>query len=277
MPVAFVRVVSEGYVTTMGMRVRAGRDFSPHDGPSSEPVILVNETMAKTLWPGENALGKLMSTDVERRVIGVIADVRHLALEEGAGLEMYLPLRQTTDWASMTLVLRSTLPPTAVGPSVRRALESIVPNLATNDVRTMSQVVDKAVSPRRFVTMLLGAFAAFALILALLGIYGVISYTVSHRTQEIGVRIALGASTRHVQGRIIRETLALAALGMLFGTAGAWVLGRSLDSFLFGITPTDPLTFGGMLVILATVAVLSGYVPARRASRIDPIVALRSG
>ena len=277
MPVAFVRVVSEGYVGAMGMQVHAGRDLTAQDGPSSEPVIMINETMARTLWPGDKAIGKLMVADVERRVVGVVGDVRHLALEESAGLEMYLPLRQTQDYSSVNLVLRSTLPAASLAAGVRRALAPIVPNLPTNDVRTLTQIVDKAVSPRRFFTVLLGAFAVFALILALLGIYGVISYTVSHRTQEIGVRIALGATARHVQARIIRETLALAAAGMVFGTVASWLLARSLGSFLFGVTPTDPLTFAGMLLVLAAVAFLSGYVPARRASRIDPIVALRSG
>lgn len=273
---AFVRVVSEGYVGTMGMRLIAGREITIHDGPKSEPVIMINETLARALWPGEDALGKVMSADGDRRVVGIIGDVRHLALEEGAGNEMYIPMRQTGDFPAVNLVIRSTLAPVSLGAAVRNALQSVMPDLPTNDLRTLSQVVDKAVSPRRFITLLLGAFAVFALVLALLGIYGVISYTVSHRTQEIGVRIALGASSGHVQRRIIGETLALASAGIAIGAAGAWLLGRALRGFLFGVTPTDPLTFGAMLFVLAAVAVLSGWVPARRASRIDPIGALRS-
>ncbi len=276
-PVAFVRVVSEGYVGTMGMRLIAGRDLSTQDGPSGRPVIMINESLARKFWPGESAIGKLMKADVEREVVGVVGDVRHLALEEGAGFEMYLPLRQTSDYSEVTLVARSTLSVGSLRSSLRRTLESVAPNLPTNDVRTMSGVVEKAVSPRRFLTVLLGAFAMFALILALLGIYGVVSYTVSRRTQEIGVRMALGATASRVQARIIRETLALAAVGTLFGTVASWALARSLAGFLFGVAPSDPLTFGGMLVVLATVAVLSGYLPARRASRIDPITALRAG
>jgi ABC-type antimicrobial peptide transport system permease subunit len=142
-------------------------------------------------------------------------------------------------------------------------------------MQTLQGVVDKAVSPRRLFTALLGAFSIFALCLALLGIYGVISYTVTHRRQEIGVRIALGASSRQVQGRIIRETVELAIAGILLGTLAAWIAGRTLSGFLFGITAADPLTYVAMVVLLSAVAIASGWLPARRASRIDPIVALR--
>jgi putative ABC transport system permease protein len=275
-PNAFVRVVSEGYIGTMGMRLRAGRDLSVQDGQATEPVILVNETAARTLWPGENAIGKILIADKERRVVGIVGDVRHLAVEQGAGLEMYLPLRQSRDHASLTLVVRSNLTSAALASSLRTALAPLVPNLPTNDLRTLTEIVDKAVSPRRFLTVLLGAFAGFALVLALLGIYGVISYTVSQRTHEIGVRIALGASSRNVQGRIIRETLTLAAIGIAVGAFASWITARALASFLFGVTPADPPTFAAMLAVLTTVSVASGYVPARRASRIDPITALRS-
>jgi ABC-type antimicrobial peptide transport system permease subunit len=159
---------------------------------------------------------------------------------------------------------------------MRAALASVAPNLPLNGLQTLTQIVDRAVSPRRFFTMLLAGFALFALALALFGIYGVISYTVNHRTQEIGVRIALGASRRNVQGQIIRETLDLAAIGIVLGTVGSWMLARALRGLLFGVTSTDAVTFIGMIAIVTLVAVLSGYLPARRASRIDPIVAFRS-
>jgi ABC-type antimicrobial peptide transport system permease subunit len=217
-----------------------------------------------------------MTADHERQVVGVVGDVRHLALEQGAGLEMYIPLRQTGDWSTLDLVIRTALPPASLGPAIRSALAPVAPNLAANEFQTLRQLVDKAVSPRRFFTVLLGAFAGFALGLALLGIYGVISYTVNHRTQEIGVRIALGASAGQIQGRIIRETLELAAAGIVLGSAGAWLLARTLGGFLYGVSAADPVTFVAMLVVVTAVALVSGYLPARRASRIDPSVAFRS-
>jgi ABC-type antimicrobial peptide transport system permease subunit len=140
----------------------------------------------------------------------------------------------------------------------------------------LQQLVDKAVSPRRFVVLLLGGFALFALVLASLGIYGVISYSVSQRTQEIGIRMALGASAVNLQMRIILQTLGLAAVGMLLGMGASWALARALRGFLFGVTSTDPITFAGMLIVLTTVSAIAGYLPARRASRIDPMTALRT-
>jgi predicted permease len=272
----FIRVATDGFVDAMGMRVIAGRDLSPQDVQASEKVVVINQTAAKTLWPGRSALDKMMRVGgTDRRVVGIVGDVKHLALEEGAGNEVYLPLRQVFDFSSLTLIVRTNLEPASLAKTLRAALAPVAPNLATNEVQTLQDAVDKAVSPRRFFTALLGAFSVFALCLALLGIYGVISYTVTHRTQEIGLRIALGATSRQVQGRIIRETVELAVAGIVLGTIGAWLAGRTLSGFLFGVTAADPVTYVGMVVVLSVVAVVSGYVPARRASRIDPIVALR--
>jgi predicted permease len=274
-PNAFVRVVSDGYLRAMGIPLRSGRDFSENDTPSSEPVIIVNETMARRLWPGENALGKIVLVG-NRRVVGVVGDVRHLTLEQGSGLEMYLPIRQSQDWPSVDLVVRSALPPAQLASVVRAALKPIDPNLPSNEFRVLRRLVDKAVSPRRFIVLLLGGFAVFALILAALGIYGVISYSVNQRTREIGIRMALGASAAGLQSRIVLGTLGLAAMGMVLGAGASWAVSRLLGRFLFGVTPADPITFAGMLATLTAVAALAGFVPARRASRIDPMTALRS-
>jgi predicted permease len=275
-PEAFIRIVSDGYIRAMGIPLRAGRDFTERDTPSSELVILINETLARTLWPGQDPIGQMVTQDGGRRVVGVVGDVRHLALEQGSGSEMYLPIRQTSDYSSVDLVVRTTLPPAGLASAVRAALKPIEPNLPGKEFRKLQQLVDKAVSPRRFVVLLLAGFSGFALILASLGIYGIISYSVNQRTQEIGIRMALGASARDLQGRIILQTLGLAAIGMLLGTAASWFLSRALSGLLFGVTSTDPVTFLGMLVILTAVAAAAGYLPARRASRIDPMAALRA-
>jgi ABC-type antimicrobial peptide transport system permease subunit len=189
---------------------------------------------------------------------------------------MYLPIRQCQDFSSVDLVVRTSLTPSALAADVRAALKPIEPNLPGNDFRTLQQLVDKAVSPRRFLVVLLGGFAVFALVLASLGIYAVISYSVSQRTQEIGIRMALGATAASLQGRILMETLGLVGAGLLLGACASWALARTLSGFLFGVTATDPATFLGMLSVLIAVAALAGYIPARRASRIDPMVALRA-
>jgi predicted permease len=278
-PTAFIRVVSDGYPAAMGIPLKAGRDFSEQDTADSDQVVVINETLARTLWPGQDPIGKIILNACSRdgrRVVGVVGDVRHLALEQASGNEMYLPMRQCPDQASADLVVRSTLAPGAVAAAIRETLKPLAPNLSGNEVRTLQQLVDKSVSPRRVVVVMLGGFALFALVLASLGIYGLISYSVNQRTQEIGIRMALGASARNVQSRIVGQTLQLAAVGMVIGVAASWALARSLSGLLFGVTAGDPVTFVAMLLVLATVAMLAGYLPARRASRIDPLVALRA-
>jgi predicted permease len=273
----FVRIVSDGYPAAMGIPLKAGRDISSHDGPSSQPVIVINETMARTLWPGQDPIGKVVlnACAKERTVVGVVGDVRHLALEQRSGSEMYIPLRQCGDMPSTDLVVRSTQAMAPLVAAVREALKPIAPHLPATGARSLQELVDRSVSPRRLVVLMLAGFALFALILASLGIYGLISYSVGQRTQEIGIRMALGASARDVQARIVGQTLGLAAIGMAIGAIASWGVARSLSGLLFGVTPTDPLTFAAMLAVLGSVALLAGYVPARRASRIDPLVALR--
>ena len=275
-PEAYIRVVSDGYFESVGIRLQAGRKFTERDRASSEPVAMVNETLARTLWPGQDAVGKVVTQDGGRRVVGVVGDVRHEALEKAGDSEMYLPMRQTFDYPAMNLVVRTVLPPDRLGPAGRAALRPIDSNLPVREFTTLQELVDKAVSPRRFLVLLLAGFAGFALILASLGIYAVISYSVSQRVQEIGIRMALGASATHLQSRILLRTLGLAAAGLALGMAASRALTSALGSLLFGVTPGDPFTFIGIGALLIVVAALAGYFPARRASRIDPMVALRA-
>jgi predicted permease len=262
----------------MGIPLKSGRDIAPTDTATSDPVIVVNQTMAERLWPGQDPLGKFVlgACARERRVVGVVGDVRHLALEQSSGNEMYIPLRQCGDQPSSDLVVRSTLPDANVARAIREALTPIAPSIGGNEFRQLQQLVDRSVSPRRFTVTLLGAFAVFALVLASLGIYALISYSVNQRTQEIGIRMALGASAKDVQASIVIQTLTLSAIGMAIGVVASWLLGRSISGLLFGVTATDPVTFVVMLSVLTLVAAFAGYVPARRASRIDPLVALRA-
>jgi len=274
---AFVRVVSDGYPAAMGIPLKAGRDISDRDTRTSAQVIVINESMARAMWPGQDPIGKIVVGPCapERTVVGVVGDVRHLALEQRSGSEMYIPLRQCGDLSSTDLVVRSAQATAPLVAAVRETLRPLAPNLPGTGVRTIQDLVDRSVSPRRLVVLLLGGFAVFALVLASLGIYGLISYSVSQRTQEIGIRMALGASARDVQLRIVTQTLALAAVGITIGVVASWLVARSLSGLLFGVTASDPVTFAAMLLVLVSVALIAGYLPARRASRIDPLVALR--
>ena len=277
LPVAFVYIVSPGYLKAMGMRLR-GRDFTWQDNDKGEGVVVLNESAAKGLWPGEDAVGKMAvigKKDV--RVIGVIADVRDTNVEGKSGWQMYLPMMQS-DWGpdGAVLVVRSRLPPELLASSVMRTLREMNPNQAAVEFRPLQRLVDHAVSPRQFFMMLVGVFAALGLVLASLGIYGVISYSVTRRTQEIGVRMALGASPGNVQMGVISKTMRMASIGIAVGVAGSIVVAHLITSLLFGTTPTDPATFVAMVVLLGVVAGLAGYLPARRASRINPMVALRN-
>ena len=279
-PEAFIRVVSDGYFEAAGIPLRLGREFTEKDRASSERVVMVNETAARTLWPGRNPVGQTATTYQGRQVlgvvVGVVADVRHEALETAGGPELYQAMRQTGDYSAMQLVVRTALPPESLAVGIRTALRPLDPNLPVREFVTFQDLVDRAVSPRRFLVLLLTGFAAFALVLASLGIYAVISFSVSQRVQEIGIRMALGASATDLQRSIVLRTLGLAALGLGLGMAGSRILSSALGSLLFGITAGDPATFIEVGTLLIAVAAVAGYVPARRASRIDPMVALRS-
>ena len=268
-PEAFIRVVTDGYFEAAGIPLRSGREFAETDRASSERVVVINETLARTLWPGQNPLGQVITTDGGRTVVGVVADVRHAALEKAGGSEMYLPMRQTADYAAMELVVRTALPPDSLAAGIRAALRPIDPNLPVREFVTLQDLVEKAVSPRRFLVLLLAGFAAFALVLASLGIYAVISYSVSQRVQEIGIRMALGASPAELQRRILLRTFGLAAVGLALGMASSRALSYTLGSLLFGVTSGDPVTYVGGGALLIAVAAIAGYIPAWRASRIN--------
>jgi predicted permease len=275
-PEAFIRVVSDGYFEALGIPLKSGREFTESDRASSDPVVVVNETLARTLWPGQNPVGQILTQDGGRRVVGVVGDVHHGGPERSGGSEMYLPMRQTADYPEMELVVRTVLPPASLAAGIRTALRPIDPNLPVSTFQTLQGLVDKAVSPRRFLVMLLGAFAGFALLLASLGIYALVSCSVNQRTREIGIRMALGASERLVQQQVLLKTLRLALTGVAIGTLASFALTKWIESLLFATTPTDPAAFLGVILLLSAVALFAGYVPARRASRVDPMIALRT-
>ena len=275
-PTAFPRIVDSGYLRTMGIPIVAGRDLSPFDTAGTEFVVLVNRTMAARLWPGKNAVGQiLLNGQREWRVVGIAGNVRHSSLEEEAGMEMYMPITQQRDFLSLELVIRTKLPPEQFAASVRAAVRAIDPTVPASDLRPLEVLVDRAISPRRFIVFLVGAFAAAALFLASLGIYGVVSYSVNQRSQEIGIRMALGASPAGVQARVVGGTLALAGAGVVLGLAASLALSKLLSSMLYGVTATDPVTFGGTVMLLLALAAVAGYLPARRAARVDPNTVLR--
>lgn len=275
-PEGFVRVVSDGYREALGLRLVAGRDLTPDDGPTGEPVILVNETLARTIWPGQDPIGQYLKSDrYGRRVVGVVADVRHRTLESTAGLEMYLPIRQNGDYQAFYLVVRSSQPTSTLVPALRASLAPFAADMGGSQLRVLETLVDNAISPRRFMTLILAGFALFALLLASLGVYAVVAYGVSRRRQEFGIRLALGASPGDVQRRVLSDTLRLAMAGLAFGLPAAWLVSRLMQDLLFGVTPADPTTFAGMAAALGAMAMVAAYVPARRASRLDPTRTLR--
>ena len=275
LPEPLVYVITPGFLRAMGIRLH-GRDFTWADGPSSEKVVLINASSARRYWPGEDAVGKVLMRDKEEdHVVGVVDDVHQENVEGGPGSQIYYPaLQQQPEGAQ--LVIRSSLAPAALAASVLHALRELNPNQPAAEFRPIRTIVDRAVSPRRFFMLLVAAFAGLGLVLATLGIYGVISYSVTRQTPEIGIRIALGASTGRVQRQILAGTLRLALAGMMLGTLAALAVARVIASLLFATSPWDLPTFLGMALVLLLVAIVSGYIPARRASGINPMDALRS-
>jgi predicted permease len=275
LPDPLVYVITPGFIRAMGMRLR-GRDFTWSDGPHSERVVLINASAARVYWPGEDALGRiLMRGDEEDHVVGVVDDVHEETVEGGTGSQIYYPATQQGP-AGAQLVVRTSMPPASLGGSILHAMRELNPKQPSAEFRPIQTIVDRAVSPRRFFILLVAAFAGLGLLLAALGIYGVISYSVTQRTQEIGLRMALGATAAHVQLRVIGKTLRLTLIGIATGSIASLVVARAIAALLFGTTPTDPLTFAAVILTLAMVALCAGYLPARKASHIDPMVTLRN-
>jgi predicted permease len=273
----FVYIVSPGYLKAMGMRLIEGRDLNWDDVSNNRAVVIVNETVARKLWSGQDPIGRTaVAGGMDTEVIGVIADVRESGAEDNAGAQMYLPATKQFGPEGANLVVRSRLPPAALATSVMHALQEINPGQPATEFKPIQGLVDHATSPRRFFVLLVGTFACLGLLLASLGIYGVISYSVMRQTQEIGIRMALGAKQSWVQFDVIWKTLRLALIGIVVGIIASLVFARLIASLLFQTAPSDPLTFVGMVALLGVVALLAGYLPARRASKIDPMVALRT-
>jgi putative ABC transport system permease protein len=275
-PIALPRLIDPGYIRTMKSPLRAGREFTAYDTADTQKVMVINETMAARLWPDRDAIGQIaMLGRQEWQIVGVVGNVHHSSLDQGAGMEMYLPMAQNRDWGSMDMVVRTGLPLESVVSSVRAELAGVDGDLPTGDFQPLEQLVDRAVSPRRFITILLGGFSVLALILASLGIYGVISYSVSQRTNEIGIRIALGAQAMAVLKLIIGQGVRLTLIGLALGIGASLAITRVMSALLFGVSATDPLTFVVIAFVLTGVALLACLVPARRATKVDPIIALR--
>ena len=274
---AFVYVVSPGYLKAMGMRLIQGRDISWDDIVNNRNVVILNQKIARRLWPGQSPIGRIVNVGgAQTEVIGVLEDVHESSAEDHAGAQMYLPSTKQFGPEGAYLVVRSSLPPATLAMSVMKTLREINPGQPATEFKPVQELVDHATSPRRFFVLLVGIFAGLGLLLASLGIYGVISYSVTRQTQEIGIRMALGASQTRVQLEVISTTLRLALIGIAFGVVASLAVARLIASLLFHTAPSDPLAFVGTVVLLGGLALFAGYLPARRASRIDPMVALRT-
>jgi putative ABC transport system permease protein len=277
-PGAVYRVVRPDYFRTMGATLLEGRDFTARDDANSAGVVIVNESFARNAWQGEGSLGKRISVADEtnlREVVGVVRDLRQGEWTAEPKPEMYLPHAQAASPRDMTLVVRAAGDPLRLAPSVQEQVWAIDKNLPVSGVLSMEDVVAGAVRPQRFNALLLGVFAAVALVLALVGVYGVMSYTVAERSHEIGVRMALGAQGRDVLRMVVGQGLALTLIGLAVGLAGALALTRVMSNLLYGVSATDPLVFGSVALLLALAALAACLVPARRATKVDPIKALR--
>jgi putative ABC transport system permease protein len=271
-------VISPDYLRAMQIRLLSGRGFTDRDGPNAPLVALISESTAESIWPNEDPIGKRVAMGGPdgplRTIVGIVDNVSHYALDKPPDLQAYVPEAQWTS-SDMQLVVRSTVDTKTLVQAVRNEIWSVDKDQPIYRVATMRQLISGTVSQRRFIVTLLGVMAALAATLAAFGIYSVISYSVTQRTQELGIRMALGAQPGDVLKLVLRQGILLALGGIAVGLAASLALTRVLSSLLFGVKPTDPLTFTIISVIVAAVALGACLVPARRATKVDPIVALR--
>ena len=281
-PDVIFRAIGPGYFNTMGIPIVRGRDFTDQDKADSKDLVVISEKTAQHFWPGQDPIGKRLkpgsstSKSEWREVIGIVKDVRQNDLIAPPKMQMYFTYRQLKDIAANALVVRTTIEPMILAGSVRNAIWSVDKDQTVADIYTMDHIVATAVARQRFSMVLLGVFAALALLLASVGIYGVMSYSVAQRTREIGIRMALGARRADVLQMTVRQGLKLVGAGMILGLGAAFLLTRVMATLLYGISATDPMTFIGISVVLLAVAILASYVPALRATKVDPITALRA-
>ncbi|MBO0800693.1 MAG: FtsX-like permease family protein, partial [Blastocatellia bacterium] len=284
-PAAFYSRISPNYIHTMGISLRQGRDFNAHDNQQSAPVAIINEEMARRYWPGENPIGKrlqiLAGRPTWKTVVGVTGNIKRFAMEDHASPEFYVPMLQPSenymDMFSLGIfvVVRVSGRPADMMETVRQTVWSLDRDLPIQRLVAMQGRMAEVFAPRRLNMLLFGIFAFVAMVLASIGIYGVISYSVAQRTHEIGIRLALGATSRDVLWLVIRQGLLLVLIGVAIGTGVALALTRILKNMLFGVSATDPATFVGIALLLACVAMIASYIPARRATKVDPLVAFR--
>ena len=280
-PDVILRVVGPGYFSTMGIPLVRGRDFREQDKADSARVVIVSEKTARHFWPGENPIGKRLKPGSTNRnipwieIIGVVKDVRQNDFVSEPKMQMYMPYQQLNSFAPNALVVRTNVEPLSLAGAVRNAIWAVDKDQPVSNLRSMDEIVSEAVARQRFSMLLLGIFAALAMVLAAVGIYGVMSYSIAQRTREIGLRIALGAQKSDVLKMILRQGLRFVAAGLAIGLAASFALTRVMASLLFGISATDPATFVSISLVLIAVALLASYIPAVRAMKIDPMLALR--
>ena len=272
------QIVTPGYFRTLGAPLLMGRDFDSHDSASAAQVVVINRTLANRFFPNENPIGQRVlvwhDESAPREIVGVVSDLKSEDLTAAAGAEMFVPIAQSP-FSDMTLVVRTEGPPAGAVDAVKGALQAVDPTQPPYDMRTFDAIMSDALAQQRFSVMLFGAFAALALILAAVGLYGVMTHHVAGRAHEMGVRLALGALPSEVRGLVVREGLWLIAIGVAIGLPASSVVSRLFGKLLFGVRPGDPVTLVGVTALIAVVTWLSAYLPARRATRVDPATVLR--